>query len=189
MSNTENLQLSSQWNQTLTNNPSQDICVYSPRRSGKTTALIKLFLESPPSLYVCRSIHESTRVQSLIDENIDTNHQLWAGNHVISVRSYGVTSGDFFRGRRYNTVFFDDICSYYTTNITELMRNATIGSDRIVAASTPTTHEWRVALDRHLRGIEFRYNFNNLNLVTKVNRTNEPVTSEHFKDEGDLFTI
>ena len=89
MLNTENQQLSDDWRQILTKTE-QDTCIFAPRQSGKTTALLEMFLETPNSIYVTindRAVDDikhtlsfsqpQLNVVNFYDKIISSNNQNW----------------------------------------------------------------------------------------------------------------
>lgn len=178
MSSIVNQQLRDHWRQTL-NSTNQDLCVFAPRQSGKTTALRRLYLATPNSLIVCVNQHMVEDTKQWVSENQFTFDDY-------SIISEGSIGGQGSIGRRYTTIILDEV-SLYRSNIPELLATILPACNRVVAATTPNGDENTMMLRRYFRNVNLEYTYDDgLGLVPKK-VVKEFV--EHFDKQGDLFKI
>ena len=181
----ENQQLNSHWRQTF-NNTTQDVCVFAPRRSGKSTALRKMFLDTPNSLMICLNAQHVRDTISWISANNVTQNNDNTYTSIISENTYGFLDGDIFRSMSYSTIFFDEL-AMFRTNITDVMFNCGMCCERMIAVTTPSGPDNSRMIGRYFRSVNFNYTFEEDSGLTLKKAEKETV--EHFDREGDLFRI
>ncbi len=188
MLNTENQQLSDDWREILTSN-TQDICVFAPRRSGKTTALLKLFVDTPNSKFISINRPSADLARNWVNRNYPT-FPVVTGN-IISSHDYRFDSQQPFLGEHFDTIFLDEL-SYFRLRPERIMEMFHFCCDRVVAASTPSGFENLTELRRYFRCFDFNTR-EQIDMLPIHDRPEpqEPLREmiEHFKEQGDLFEI
>ena len=99
MLNIENQQLNDYWRQILTRSD-QNICVFAPRRSGKTTALVKLFFEisNLNSKFITTNYNSVCNIRRKITEQQITENFINLKTEIISVSSYNFNNRKKLKG-------------------------------------------------------------------------------------------
>lgn len=111
----------------MLNRSTGDTMIWAPRQSGKTHALVRLFVESRNSAFFCVNAH----ARRSIDDHLGV---LGRPDKFMDV--YTATATRTIRGRRFDQIFIDEIDAY-SGNWQELWSAIGPVNGRIIAMSTP----------------------------------------------------
>ncbi len=177
MLNTENRSLKKHWDSVITRNM-QDVCVFAPRRSGKTTAMVDLFIDNYPSLFVTVNQFMAEDVKRRL---MGRTHDYYnVDSYVYSSSSHSVVSGSVFRGVSYKRVIFDEL-AFFNVNMVHLLNNSLNCSDRVVAVTTPNGDHR--SINQYLLPVDFGHVPDDIMCIV------ESENYDHFIREEELFKI
>lgn len=157
-------------------NSQKSVCVFAPRQSGKTYALMQKFINTPNSVYITantpmvRDVQRYVQSQGFIRGDLRIDSDIFTNQTAYRVQ-----------GMSLDTVFVDEVDSF-RTSVVEFMETIMPHTDKIIMVTTPSGRNDISLYDRYINTVRLPQDF----IANHVEI--EQVTIEQYFEEG-LFEI